>query len=178
MTSILAWVDREFFDSVKHPTLRPALKRYLRLLKVNLHTRGFQGAISFAKERRQGFYQFMASPKEIQDRMILGRFGRFWGAPFLMEVQKFKGDNPESVFLLRMALTVLSATRSASLPTRIDVGSIANGLDFSQPAQYGAFLETLESFGTFCETFWHQMGVGECAWADPPDPDGDRDDGS
>lgn len=70
-----------------------------------------------------------------------------------MEVQKFEGDNPDSVKLLRMVLTVLSATRSASLPTKIDVGSIANGLDFGEPAQYGAFLETLDSFGTFCGKF-------------------------
>jgi hypothetical protein len=161
---ILAWITDEFFElTVFKPLLTPVLSRFLHNLKTTLHTRGFGGAISLVKERRQDFLRFLAAPSEEQEAMKRGYFGRFWGTPLLSEVQTFQGANPEAVRLLRVVLTVLSALRSATLPPKFNLAPIASGFKASTPAAYAAFMDELDQFGTYCDYFWRSLGVEECA---------------
>lgn len=127
---IFAWASGEFFPDTNQPLLRPVLQKFLKHLKRTLHTRGFAGAIQFIKEARTNFLSFLGASEEGQAAMMRGRFGRFWGRPLLLEVQKFQGDNPGQVQLVRVLLTALSVLRGATLPTKIDLGPIASGPTF------------------------------------------------
>lgn len=66
----------------------------------------------------------MESGDESEASKLRGRVRKTWGAPFVEEVQKFRGANPD---IVRMALTALTSLRCLRLPPEVNVEPIQAG---------------------------------------------------